>query len=697
MDPNDKDVEKQSAEAPAAAAPERAADPAPERKAEPSPEHFEDEGRDEGADEDAGGDDSEGDGAYEDDAAGGGSSAEDDGDDEDGRETSGSEQEQGHEPAGGDEPASGQPPAAPAQGGQPDQPGQQPGQGGGRQQESGRPHRHGQRRRRGRGGRGGGAQGQQGGGRGQGGGQHAHQHPQGRQGQGHGGEHRGGRQDNGSDRRGGSHPDQGGSSVRVPAVRKPVKREILSSANFEETRIAILEDGRIAELLWERRSAESIVGNIYKGVIENVLPGISSAFVNIGFEKNAYLYISDVLGGRGTPIDQLLKKGQEVVVQVCKEAISTKGAKVTMDVSLPGRFLVFMPYQKYVGISKNIQDPSERERLAGIMDKLVADHLGGRGLVVRTEAEGATAKDLELEVKYLVTTWNAIQAKHDAQAAPALLHEDLDLNLQVARDILSEDVYVYLIDSKEGCKNVLEFVNGFAPDLAGKVRLYENKTPIFKAFDIESEIERLRDTKVSLPNGGSIIIQEAESLCAIDVNTGRFTGSKSQEETVTQTNIEAAVEIAHQLRLRNIGGIVVVDFIDMRKASNRNKVMEAFAAAVKRDRAKIRILPITRLGLIEMTRERKRESTLSLITDECPQCKGTGHVLSAETLRIRIQREVREMTAGRPGGQIRLVLHPGLADVMRTMQAKMEKNVQRSVKIQGDPQLHWDDYRIILE
>ncbi|MBI5209231.1 MAG: Rne/Rng family ribonuclease [Elusimicrobia bacterium] len=475
------------------------------------------------------------------------------------------------------------------------------------------------------------------------------------------------------------------------------KREIISSASFEETRIGIIEDGRLAELLWERRSAESIVGNIYKGAVENVLPGISSAFVNIGFEKNAYLYISDVLGGRGVPIDQILKKGQNIIVQVAKEAIGTKGMKVTMDVSLPGRFLVFTPFQKYVGISKSIQEPEERSRLAGIVDKLVAELLGGRGVVVRTEAEGASAKDIEWEVKYLINAWNAIQAKCDAQPAPVLLHEDLDLNLQVARDILSDEVYVYLIDNKESHKSVLEFVNGIAPDLAAKVKLYEGKTPIFRAFDLEGEIEQLRETKVILPNGGSIIIQEAESLCAVDVNTGRFTGSKSQEETVTQTNIEAAVEIAHQLRLRNIGGIIVVDFIDMRKASNRNKVMEAFAAAVRRDRAKIRILPITRLGLIEMTRERKRESTLSLITEGCPQCNACGRVLSSETLRIRIQREIVEMTAGRPGGQIRIVLHPALGDTLRSQQAKIEKNVQRSVKIQNDPQLRWEDYHIILE
>ena len=472
---------------------------------------------------------------------------------------------------------------------------------------------------------------------------------------------------------------------------------MLANTSFEETRIAIVEDGRLAELHWERKSTQNIVGNIYKGTVENVLPGISSAFVNIGYEKNAYLYISDVLGERGAAIDSTLKKGQQIMVQVAKEAISTKGMKVTMDISLPGRYLVFTPFQSYVGISKHIAEPEERSRLSTIVDRLVAEVLGGKGVVVRTEAEGATAEELEREVKYLAAMWAQIQKKFETDPSPALLHKDLDLALQIARDILSDQVYVYLVDNKETFKNIVDFVNGIAPELAERVRLYEAKTPIFKAFNLEVEIEKLRKTKVPLPNGGSIIIQEAESLCAIDVNTGRFTGSKSQEETVTQTNIEAATEIAHQLRLRNIGGIIVVDFIDMRKASNRNKVMEAFSQAVKGDRAKIRILPITRLGLIEMTRERKRQSTVSLITEECPECKGAGRVLASETIRIRVQREICEMTGGRPGGQVRILLHPALHELFRAQQPQIEKNVQRSVKIQADPQLHWEDYRIVLE
>jgi len=495
--------------------------------------------------------------------------------------------------------------------------------------------------------------------------------------------------------RGGHQEREYRSDHRGPA--RDVKREILANTNFEETRIAILENGHLAELLWERKNSQNIVGNIYKGVVENVLPGISSAFVNIGFEKNAYLYISDVLGEKGAAIDATLRKGQHIMIQVAKEAIGTKGMKVTMDVSLPGRFLVFTPFQSYVGISKHIGDAAERARLSGIVDRLVAEQLGGKGVVVRTEAEGASEAELEREVKYLLQTWNQIYKKFETEPPPALLHKDLDIALQVARDLLSDKVYVYLLDNREQHKNVVEFVEAISPELKDRVRLYDAKTQIFKAFNLEGDIESMRRTKVTLANGGSIIIQEAESLCAIDVNTGRFTGSKSQEETVTQTNIEAALEIAHQLRLRNIGGIIVVDFIDMRKASNRQKVMEAFAHACKGDRAKIRILPITRLGLVELTRERKRESTVSLITEECPQCKGCGRVLSSETLRIRIQREIAQMTGGRPGGQVRLLLHPALAEQFRGQQPAIEKNIQRSVKIQSDPSLPWEDYRIVLE
>ncbi|HAH07604.1 MAG TPA: hypothetical protein DCM05_13970 [Elusimicrobia bacterium] len=519
-------------------------------------------------------------------------------------------------------------------------------------------------------------------------------HPQGRRG--HRDRDRDGR--NREDRRG-----QGERHVERPAAPRPqpsekgLRREILANTSSEESRVAVVENGRLVELHWERRSAQNIVGNIYKGVVENVLPGISSAFVNIGFDKNAYLYISDVIGSQRAPIDQLLKKGQEIIIQVAKEAIGTKGMKVTMEVSLPGRYLVLTPYSTAVGISKQIEDPVERKRISEIVDRLAREMLSNMGLVVRTEAEGAREEDLRREVQYLLRSWEAVQRRSETQAAPCLLHKDIDLTMQIARDLLSDEVYVYLLDSKEAFQDVVDFIGKISPDLKGRIRHYDGKTPIFTAFNIEPEIEKLRQTKVQLPSGGTIVIQEAESLVAIDVNTGRFTGSKSQEETVTLNNIEAAEEVAHQLRLRNIGGIIVIDFIDMRKASNRQRVMETLQNAVRRDRAKIRILPITRLGLIEMTRERKRESTISLMTEECRECRGSGRVLSVESMRIRIQREIHELTQGRPGGQVRLVLHPMLAEAFKERQEGIEKNVHRAVKIAGDPHLDWEDYRIILE
>ncbi|ACC98925.1 Ribonuclease, Rne/Rng family [Elusimicrobium minutum Pei191] len=476
-----------------------------------------------------------------------------------------------------------------------------------------------------------------------------------------------------------------------------LKVEVLANTSFEETRVAIVENGRLAELMWERRGAVNIVGNIYKATVENVLPGISSAFVNIGYEKNAYLYISDVLGDEKKNIEKVIKKGQEIMVQVVKDAIGTKGMKITMDVTLPGRFLVLTPHQSFVGVSKNIEDNQERHKLNDMVQELAEKYLHGMGCIVRTEAEEATKDELEREVKYLYRQWQSILNKFETLPSPSILHEDMDAVLQVSRDILSENIEVYYLDNKKDYENVLDFVSKNSPELKDKIKLYKGKTPIFEAFNIESEIDNLRKTKISLPNGGSIIIQEAESLCAIDVNTGKFTGSKSQEETVTQTNIEAAQEVAHQLRLRNIGGIVVIDFIDMKKASNRHRVVEALADAVHRDRAKIRILPITRLGLVEMTRERKKESTGSLLTEECPQCHGSGRVLSAESMRIKIQREIYDLTQGRPGGNLRIVLHPELADQIKHQQSVIEQNIHRSMKIQSDAQLSWEDYKIVLE
>ncbi|MBI4055290.1 MAG: Rne/Rng family ribonuclease [Elusimicrobia bacterium] len=477
-----------------------------------------------------------------------------------------------------------------------------------------------------------------------------------------------------------------------------MKKEVLGNCEPEETRVAILEDGHLAELLWERHALKGIVGNVYKGRVENVIPGISSAFVNIGYEKNAYLYITDVIrNSHNSPIDHLLKKGQEIMVQVAKEAIGTKGMKITMDLSIPGRYLVYMPFQEHVGVSKNIQEDAERDRLSSLVEKYLRSVLGSGGCIVRTEAEGAEEWELEREIKYLHRVWDSVRKKFDSLPSPCLLHQDLSLTLQVARDLLSEEIGIYLLDSKERYEEVVEFVEKLAPELLPRVKLYTAKTAIYEAFHVDPAIVAMRQSKISLPSGGTIVIQEAESLCAVDVNTGRFTGSKSQEETVTQTNLEAAQEIARQIRLRNIGGIIVIDFIDMRKASNRHRVVETLTNAVRRDRAKTRILPITRLGLVEMTRERKRESTMSLITEECPECNASGRVLSKESMLILIQREIRKLTRGKPGGSVRVLVKPAVAEVLRSHLQSFERNVHRAVRIQSDPSLNWEDYKIIIE
>ncbi|MCK4936282.1 MAG: ribonuclease E/G, partial [Elusimicrobiales bacterium] len=293
-------------------------------------------------------------------------------------------------------------------------------------------------------------------------------------------------------------------------VKTKFKKEIFANTSFEETRIAIMENDNLAELFWERRGTANIVGNIYKGTVENVLPGISSAFINIGLDKNAYIYISDVLGNHRDGIERLLKRNQQVMVQVAKDAISTKGMKVTMDISLPGRFLVLTPFQEFVGVSKNIDNHEERKRLSEIIKKIAkSNNLDKKGCIVRTEAEGASTKELEREIKYLIRTWESIEKRFESSRSPSVLHKDMGLTLQMARDILSDEVSIYMLDNKEEYNNVVDFVKKISPELKDKIKLYTNKTPIFKAFDIEKFIAELRKIKVGLPKGGSIIIQEA--------------------------------------------------------------------------------------------------------------------------------------------------------------------------------------------
>lgn len=476
---------------------------------------------------------------------------------------------------------------------------------------------------------------------------------------------------------------------------KPVKKQILANTSPDETRVAIIENDQLAEYFIDRHIGgnDKVVGNIYQGKVENVLPGISSAFIDVGQEKNAYLYISDVLSDNNErDISKILKKGAPILVQVAKEAIGTKGMKVTMDISLPGRFLILMPLSQHVGVSRQVEEHDERERLRKIVESMNPPG----GVIVRTEAEGVDERALRREMKYLARLWETIR-KRQEKVTKGLIHKELGLTFQVVRDILSEDVEAFLLDNRQEYDDVKGFVEMLAPELIDRIRLYEGRTPILTSFNVDRELEKLRSSRIDLPSGGYLVLQEAESLCAIDVNTGKFTGRNSQEETVTVTNIEAAAEVARQLRLRNIGGIIVIDFIDMKKRRNRDKVVEALARATRPDHAKIKILPITRLGLVEMTRERRRESLQSMTCESCVECSGSGWVLSRDSMFLKIRKEIIEMTQGRPDGNLKIHLQAALAVYFRENKDRMEKQVGRSIEIIEDETLPWEHYKIVLE
>ncbi|MBI4062813.1 MAG: Rne/Rng family ribonuclease [Elusimicrobia bacterium] len=476
--------------------------------------------------------------------------------------------------------------------------------------------------------------------------------------------------------------------------------EVIANCSAEETRVAILDDGRLAEFFSERHSSATqfLVGNIYAGKVANVLPGMDAAFVNIGFDKNAYLYITDVLiSDRGRSIDQILKKDQRVMVQVIKDTIGTKGMKITLNVTLPGRYIVLTPFQRQVHISKEIEDPEESRRLAGIISELLPHDVG---CVARTEAEGVSREEIQREAAYLMGLWKEIAKKHEQATGPKLLYKELDLTHQVTRDILSEETASYVIDSPEVYRELSDFVGKIAPHLRNRLVLYNKRQPIFSAYGVESELGRMLRSHIPLKSGGVIVIQEAESITMIDVNTARFVGATTQEETVTQTNIEAAEEVARQLRLRNIGGIIVVDFIDMRREVNRRKVLEAFRLALRNDRARVRIHPLTKLGLVEMTRERRRESNLTLLTDACESCQGSGRVLSRETLLLKVSRELNSLMEGRTVNIAKVQLAPKLAQHLKDHQQRFEtilKSRPARLTVQEDASLPWEEYKIILE
>lgn len=429
-------------------------------------------------------------------------------------------------------------------------------------------------------------------------------------------------------------------------------KEIVISVGEEETRVAVLEDKVPVEIYIERALNQRLVGNIFKGRVENVLPGMQAAFVDIGLEKNAFLYVEDALPARspeghqhggsalGTNICDILKHGQEVIVQIVKEPIGTKGPRVTTHITLPGRYLVLMPTVDYIGISRRIESEKERERLKELAALVKPE---GMGVIVRTVAEGVEEEEFRQDVTMLTKLWRKILHRSTHGPVPNLVHRDLELIQRILRDVFTEDVDRLTIDSRYDYEKILDLLDITGPRLKFKV-FFDERENIFQDYGIEVEIEKALKRKVWLKCGGYIVIDQAEALTAIDVNTGKFVGTTNLEDTVLRTNLDAAVEIARQSRLRNLGGIIIVDFIDMQKEEHRQQVLHVLEEEIKKDKTKTNILGITQLGLVEMTRKKVRPSLSEVMQKPCPYCEGRGKVLSEETVGINFKNHICRMS-----------------------------------------------------
>jgi ribonuclease G len=498
-----------------------------------------------------------------------------------------------------------------------------------------------------------------------------------------------------------------------------VHKEIVVNVATGETRIAILEDHQLVEILVERGEGGRIVGDIYKGVVGAVLPGMQAAFVDIGQEKSAFLHVSDMrdvtadfadlfgdesfeveegqrMASPNVPIQDLLQKGQEILVQVTKEPISTKGPRVTTQISLPGRFLVLVPFSGSVGVSRKIEKSPERDRLKEIAREIRPPW---GGLIVRTAAEGASKRQIKRDLKYLVKLWKKTNNIAESRRAPALIQREMGLTAGLVRDIFTADVDRLIVDSRRGYREITGYLRNVAPELRGRVEYYKDSTPVFDAYDIEGDIEKSLRRKVYFKKGGYIVIDHAEALTAIDVNTGRYTGKKDQEETILKTNMGAAREIGRQLRLRDIGGIIVIDFIDMASEGNRQKVVQELKKTLSRDRARSKVYPISELGLVQMTRQRVRPSLLHQYTDSCPECEGTGKVLSMETIMLFIEREIRRVSKRRRERRFKLVVSPEMAMFLVAEEGDrlkaLEKDIRRSVEVTDERELGREEFRIL--
>lgn len=486
-----------------------------------------------------------------------------------------------------------------------------------------------------------------------------------------------------------------------------MEKEIVVNAGFGETRAAIREDRRLVDLFLERENHQLVVGNIYKGRVENVLPGMQAAFVNIGLERNAFLYVDDALehrngtdGGVGRSrvksIKDVLKEGDEVIVQVAKGPIGTKGARIVTNLSIPGRYVVLMPTMDHIAVSRRITNEAERERLKAIAKKVCPK---GTGLIIRTLAQGKDEHAIAQDCRFLLSVWKKIQRRAQSLPAPSLLYKDFDLVYRLVRDDFTPEVTKFIVDDDSVYRSILELLDSFSPTMKSRVYKYSGTKPIFEFYGIEEQINRSLQRKVWLESGGYIVIDHTEALTSIDVNTGRFIGTTNLADTVLKTNLEAAREIAYQLRLRDIGGIIIIDFIDMDSDSHRRQVLEEFEAALGRDKTRSHILGFTNLGLLEMTRKKVGEDMISRLQRTCMYCEGSGRVLSEETVAHRAQRELIKQARASEDEAFLVVCHPSVAALMigpnGTVLHRLEQQTKKTLYVKGADVLHVEEFEII--
>jgi ribonuclease G len=500
-----------------------------------------------------------------------------------------------------------------------------------------------------------------------------------------------------------------------------MESEILINITRDEIRVGLLEAGQLVEFYVERKRDASLVGNIFKGKIVKILPGMQSAFVDIGLDKAAFLYVTDIHEGleefapfledeekensielvskRGKPdlaIEELVQEGQEILVQVSKDPIGSKGARVTSYITMPGRYLVLMPNVEHIGISRRISDEAERTRLRTIIDDI---KLKGYGFIIRTASEGSTEEEIKKDLDLLLLLWETIQKKRDKVSAPSLLYSDLDLIFRSVRDLMIQDVKRLVIDSSEEYERIKEFVRTYFEKFLGKIELYEGTEPICDAYGIELDISRALGRKVWLKSGGYIVIDQTEAMTVIDVNTGKFVGKEELEDTILKTNLEAVKEIAYQIRLRNLGGIIIVDFIDMEKYENRDRVFNSFVEAMKKDKAKNTISHISELGLIQMTRKRVRESLGRTLCESCTYCEGKAFVKSPRTLCYEIFRKVLRL-AKHGSDRIIVTTHPSVAELLTDEERAGVEDIENAynvkITIRESRNLHQENYEVTV-